>query len=65
MANILVPKSVKDLVRLVEEQLMIARSLPGSASTELRIDLLDDLLDRAKVADSLCVLLDELYDILG
>ena len=65
MASILVPNNLKDFVRLVEEQLVIARSLPGSESIELRIGLLDDLLARAKDADAFCDLLDELYDILS
>ncbi|NMB69901.1 hypothetical protein GYA27_01720 [candidate division WWE3 bacterium] len=42
------PKDVKSLISLLEEQLEIARALPGSSAQEVRVELLSNLLDRAR-----------------
>lgn len=42
------PEDLPSLIRFLEDQLEIARALPGSSAQETRIGLITNLLDRAR-----------------
>jgi len=64
--NIIVaPRSIKKMICILEDQLDIARALPGDASQELRVDQISQLLDRAREVSSVEDLLDEFLSLFG
>lgn len=64
--NIIVaPKSIKKMVSILEDQLEIARSLPGDAAQETRVELISQFLDRAREVSCVEDLLEEFFSLFG